>query len=140
MNGVSGTAKILMAAVWVIAMGVMAAAFIMMTGERRREFAVLRVLGASGKKLNAIVLGEGITLSGADAAAGAAAGVILILVCSGWMEKQLNLPFLLPGAGSIVLDAVLALCVTTLTGAAAASFAARRISRQDTGTIIRSEE
>ena len=140
MNGVSGTAKILMAAVWVIAMGVMAAAFIMMTGERRREFAVLRILGASGKKLNAIVLGEGITLSGAGAAAGAAAGVILILVCSGWMEKQLNLPFLLPGAGSIVLDAVLALCVTTLTGAAAASLAARRISRQDTGTIIRSEE
>lgn len=140
MNGVSGTAKILMAAVWVIAMGVMAAAFIMMTGERRREFAVLRVLGASGKKLTAIVLGEGITLSGAGAAAGAAAGVILILVCSGWMEKQLNLPFLLPGAGSIVLDAVLALCVTTLTGAAAASLAARRISRQDTGMIIRSEE
>ena len=140
MSGVSGTAKILMSAVWIIAMGVMAAAFIMMTGERKREFAVLRVLGASRKKLTAVVLGEGVTLSGVGAAGGAAIGLAVIFVCSGWMEKQLNLPFLLPGAGSIVLDVILAFCVSTLTGAAAASLAAHRISRQDTGTIIRSEE
>lgn len=139
MSGVSDTAKALMAAVWIVSAGVMAAASLMMTGERKKEFAVLRVLGASRRKLAAIVLGEALTVSAAGSLAGILPGLLAVAGGAGWLEKWLGLPFLLPGAGVISLDAALAVLVTALTGAGAASFAARRIIRQDTGTIIRSE-
>ena len=45
--GVSRTVSILAGAVWALALVILLIAFMMMTRERRREFAILRLLGAS---------------------------------------------------------------------------------------------
>ena len=133
-------ARVLIVVVWLVALGIMVVAFSMMTGERKKEFAVLRVLGASRRKLSGIVLAEGIGLSAVGSAIGVLLGLIIILPFSGYIETKLSLPFLLPGAGYIIVAAVLAIVLSTLAGALTASFAAARISRVDTGTILRSGE
>lgn len=140
MRGIASAVRMLMAGVWIVAAGIMTAALFMMTSERRREFAVLRVLGASGGKVTGIVVGEGLALS----AAGAAAGILLCAPAafagSGWIRSWLNLPPAFPPADETVLYAALAMLLCMLTGCAAAAVPAVRISAQDTGTIIRSEE
>ena len=60
LSGISHIAAILTVVVWVIALLVMLIAFFVMTNERRKEFAVLRVAGASKKRLSGIVLTEGL--------------------------------------------------------------------------------
>ncbi len=140
MAGASRMAALITGAVWVLSLAIMAAAFLMMTAERKKEFALIRVSGASGRKLAGMVLTEGGTLTLTGSAAGALIGLILVITCSGPVEKLLSLPFLLPGAGKMAVYAGLSLVLSTFAGLLGAGLAARRISSQETGLILRSPD
>jgi len=139
MGGVSRGVKLLMAAVWAVCVGVMAAVLVFETRERRREFALLRIMGASGRKISWIVRGEVLSVSGIGALTGTLAGLILVLAGNGWMERWLSLPFLFPDAAQMAWNVLLSLLIPTVTGAAAAAFAAGRISGKEPGTLLREE-
>lgn len=140
LSGVSKVARVLVLAIWVVALGIMAAAYVLMTGERKKEFAVMRVLGASRRKLSGIVLLEGVGLSFAGSMFGALLGLVVIISFSGFIESKLGLPFLLPETGTIALSAAAAILLTTASGAVTAGISAHRIGKADTGTILRSGE
>ena len=127
------------AAVWAVCVGVMAAVLVFETRERRREFALLRIMGASGRKISGIVRGEVLSVSGIGALTGTLAGLILVLAGNGWMERWLSLPFLFPDAAQMAWNVLLSLLIPTVTGAAAAAFAAGRISGKEPGTLLREE-
>ena len=118
MGGVSRGVKLLMAAVWAVCVGVMAAVLVFETRERRREFALLRIMGASGRKISGIVRGEVLSVSGIGALTGTLAGLILVLAGNGWMERWLSLPFLFPDAAQMAWNVLLSLLIPTVTGAA----------------------
>ena len=140
LTGVSNVAVILTVVVWAAALTVMILAFLMMTGERKKEFAVMRVLGASRKKLLRLILTEGILLGLFGSVVGTAAGLAVILGFSGLIEQQLGLPFLLPGPAAILIAAVISILLSTAAGALTAGIAAYRIGRTDTGILLRSGE
>lgn len=140
LNGVSRITRILTAVIWAVALGIMVVAFFMMTGERKKEFAVMRVLGASRRKLARIVLMEGIGLTLAGSLLGVLIGIGVILPFSNLIEAQLDLPFLLPGAGVIAAVALISVLLGVLAGALSDALAAYRIGRADTGQILRSGE
>ena len=137
---VSDIARIITIVVWVVALGIMIVAFFMMTGERKKEFAVLRAMGASRAKLSTIVLTEGVSLSLIGGLIGVILGLIIIIPFSGYIETKMALPFLLPDATMIIIAAVGAILLSTFAGALTAGFAAARISKIDTGMILRSGE
>ena len=60
LSGVSKVATIVVIFVWVIALMIIAVSFVMMTNMRKKEFAVLRAIGASGRRLFGIVMEEGL--------------------------------------------------------------------------------
>ena len=136
--GISRIAGILTILIWIIALGIMIVSYIMITGERKKEFAVLRAIGASRKKLSGILLGEGVLISMVGSLIGLILGMLVILPFSKAIEESLGLPFLLPGAGQIVLTAAAALFLASLAGALAVGISAYRITRMDTGMILRS--
>ncbi len=140
LTGVTRIASVLTMIIWCIALLIMAVAFTMMTGERKKEFAVMRVLGASRKKISALVLSEGAGLSLMGSLLGVFLGLVLTLSFSGYIETQMGLPFLLPGSGRMVLTAALSVLVSAAAGALSAALSAFRISRIDTGMILRSGE
>ena len=140
LTAASDIARILVVVVWIVALVIMVVAYILLTGERKKEFAVLRAIGASRKKLSQIVLAEGVGISFVGSAIGVLIAMLIILPFSGYIETKLSVPFLLPGVFMIVAAAVLAVMLATLTGALSAGTAARKISRLDTGTILRSGE
>ena len=58
LQGTSDVIGVLIAAVWVLGLVILLLAFTMSVNERKREFAVLRVIGASQGKLASIVMQE----------------------------------------------------------------------------------
>ena len=129
LTGMSDIIGILIAAVWVLGAAVLLVAFTMSVNARRKEFAVLRIVGASRGRLAGLVGGI----------AGAAAGLVIVLPFSNAIGDSLGMPFLLPSVGTIAVYTVLAVAAAALTGAAAAGVSAWRISRIDAGLIVRGD-
>ncbi len=140
MGGVSGGVRTLMAAVWAVCAGVMAAVLLFETRERRREFALLRIMGASGRRVSRIVCGEVLSVCCLGAAGGTVAGLLLVLTGTGRIEQWLSLPFLLPDTAHMIGTVLFSLLLPVVSGAAAAVFAAGRISAKEAGILLREEE
>lgn len=64
---VSRVVGVLVAAIWVLALSILMVAFVMISNERTKEFAVLRVVGASETMLKRLLLMESVIVSGTGA-------------------------------------------------------------------------
>lgn len=139
LSGVSGMIGVLMVAVWGLSVIIMAIAFTMMMHERKKEFAVLRVLGASRARLAGFVFIENALLTLTGGLCGVVITVLMTLLFNGLIEQSIGLPFLLPGVGTICLAGLLTLLVTVAAGALTAAASAYTISKMDTGLILRGD-
>ena len=137
--GVSGVIGILIAAVWVLGMVILLLAFTMSVNERKKEFAVLRVAGASRGMLAGLVMKQALVTGLLGGIAGVLLALLTVLPFHALIEERLGLPFLLPAAGTVALYAAGAVLLSVLAGAAAAAVSALRISRIDTALILRGE-
>ena len=139
LTGVSDIVGVLMCAVWVLGLAVLFLAFRMSVNERKKEFAVLRIAGASKKRLAGIVMSEALMITLAGAAVGIIIGLLMMISFNGLIEESTGLPFLLPDGGAVALCAVFALAVSVIGGMISAVWTAGRISRIDAGVILRGE-
>ena len=135
--GISRVAGLLIAVVWALALVILLLAYIMLVRERRREFAVLRLLGASRKGLCGLMLGETALCSLLGGLAGVALASLTVFPFARLIESRLELPWLSPDAAGIVKLAVLSVAATVLAGMIGGSWAAWRLSRTDVGTTLR---
>lgn len=115
----------------------MVLAFTLVTGERRHEFAVLRVCGYSRMAMAGLLIRESLVISLLGAVLGIAAGFLLTGAFSTMLESALELPFLMPGTDfkAVLALGTLALCL--IAGPLASAWAASRASRVDAGMILR---
>ena len=139
LSGVSGMIRILIASVWLLGIVIMVPAFTMSVNERRKEFAVLRVMGASRKMLSGIVMKEALIVSSVGGAAGCLLGLAVLIPFGGLIEQKLSLPYLFPGFGYAAVCLVCTLAVSVISCAAASALSAMRMSRIDTGIIMRGD-
>lgn len=139
MAGVSRVIGVMVAGIWILAVIVLVVAFSVLGKHRTKEFAVLRVLGASRKALNGLVLRESALISLVGAAAGTVLALAAVFVLHGALEDALNLPFLLPSAGFVAVVAVLAFVVGAVIGPLASAVSASRLSKVDPGNTLREE-
>lgn len=135
--GVSRTVTALIAAVWVLSFIILLIAFAMMINERRREFAVLRLLGTSRRMLGRMVLTESALCSLAGALLGIGLAAAVVFPFTTLIETSLGLPYLTPSVGLLLGLGGAALLITVLVGALASVWAAARLSRVDTGATLR---
>jgi putative ABC transport system permease protein len=102
--------------------------FLLNLGERRRQLAVLRVLGAARSQLLRLLLGEAFLLGLAGTAVGLGAGLALALVLRRGVEQLMGMP--LPGLSLTSEPFLLALVLGPGTALVATYFSARRASRR----------
>ena len=136
---ISSLGGVLILAVWLLVVGILMLAFAMISNERRKEFAVLRVMGASRGRLAAELMKESLLICGAGSIVGALLGQILARLFRYNIESVLDMPFLLPSFSGMVLLTLLAVAVSVLAGAVSAAVSAYRISRIDAAVILRGE-
>ena len=135
--GISSTVTLLILVVWVLAFAILLIAFTMLMNERRREFAVLRLIGSSRKMLSRIILTESALVSLAGGLLGICVGALLVFPFTNAIEAALKLPFLTPSLGTVLLLGCCALLGTVIMGALASASSAYRMSRVDTGSVLR---
>ncbi len=135
--GVIRTVTILIAAVWILAFVILLLAFILIVRERVREFAVLRLLGASRGMLSQIVLLESSLCGLLGGLIGVTLAAVFLFPFAGLIESTLNLPYLMPEPGTILILAAGTVLLSVIVAALSSVTAAYRLSRIDPGTALR---
>ena len=141
-SGLSGTARligILVIVLWALAVIILIIVFALLSNERKKEFAVFRVMGASQKMLSRIMGTEAAILSAAGAAAGIVLSLIILYPFSGSIKEALGLPFLSPGIGAVILLAAASFVLALLAGLLTALICARKITNNETGLLLRED-
>ena len=137
LKNVSRMIGVLTGLIWALAIGIMAVAFVLIVGERKKEFAILRVSGASRKMLSRLLLTESALVSAIGALCGTALAALTALPFTGLIREKLGLPYLLPGTETILALALGAVLVTVAAGSLSSAFAGRRLNRMDAGLVLR---
>ena len=140
LTNVSFLIKVLMIAIWILAIVMLFMAFAMITRERKKEFAVLRAIGASRKKLSRIILKETLIINVIGSVLGSIIAVITVLIAGNYIQTELGMPFLLPGAVKLILIVAGAFALSVFAGSLAALAATRRSVSVDTAFILRGED
>ncbi len=135
--GISRTVMILIAAVWALAFIILLLVFVLIVRERSREFAVLRLAGASRGMLSRMVLAESASCGLLGGLTGVSMAALLIFPFSRLIESTLKLPYLMPGAGKVLLLATGTILLSVTVAAFSSVFAAYRLSRVDPGLALR---
>ncbi len=139
LGGVARTITILIICVWALVLILLTAAFLLLGGERKREFAALRTLGMSRRRLAGLALKEALLVSAFGGMIGTGLALLVLLPFSRLIESALGLPYLQPDGMTMLLlgaGTMLAVCIA---GPMAAMFSARRLSRTDISIILRGE-
>lgn len=128
---------VLAAVVWVLCLIILVVVSSLIIGERKKEFAVLRVMGASRKKLSRLVMGESLVVN----LTGGVCGILLALLCilpfHTLISQSMGLPFLLPPAFVVILLAVCALVLSVGCGCLTSAYAAHQVAHVDAGVMLR---
>ncbi|MCR4883722.1 MAG: ABC transporter permease [Clostridiales bacterium] len=135
--GVSRTIGIFVAAVWALALIILMLIFVLIIRERVREFAVLRLIGASRSALSHMVLLESALCGFTGGMVGVAAASLALFPFAQLIESTLKLPYLMPSAGTVLLMAGGTVLLSMMIAALAGTVAAYRLSRVDPGIALR---
>jgi len=139
LEGVSGIVTAVVVIIWVFAVVITALVFTLSQKRRAKEFAVLRILGASRKKLVSTVLSEALILSLIGALIGVVLGGLICLSFTKTFEEALGLPYLNPNVAAVVLIALISIVLSVISGTLAAGISAGRVTKLDISKILRSK-
>ena len=137
LSGVSRTITLLIAAVWGLALIILLLISVLIIRERVREFAVLRLVGASRGMLGRMVLTESSLCGLLGGLIGVGAAALLLFPFAQLIESALQLPYLMPSAAVILLLALGTVLLAVAVSALSNMIAAYRLSRVDPGTTLR---
>ncbi|MGP1471010.1 MAG: ABC transporter permease [Schwartzia sp. (in: firmicutes)] len=142
-SGLTGLADMIglfVGVIWGLCVLIMMIVFTMVMNERKREFAVLRVMGTSRRMLAGLVVGEAMLLN----LMGGVVGILLAGLVTSLFHHAirilLGVPFLLPPLSSIALLAGGTLLASVLAGGLISALVAYHISSLDTSLILREGE
>ena len=137
LGGISRTIAILTGAVWVLALVILLISFAMIANERKKEFALLRMLGASRKQMGLLVWKETAACCLAGGLSGILLASVIVFPFTTLIETNLKLPYLTPSVPVCFLTGILTLVVTAAAGSLSSVRAAFRLAKVDPGTVLR---
>ncbi|MDR3174551.1 MAG: ABC transporter permease [Treponema sp.] len=140
LSGLVHYIRIFSIAIWALAFIVLAAVFSGTIHERKKEFALLRVLGATRKKLAGIVLSESSLAGIAGGLAGVTLASTVIFPFSTLISERLELPYLDAPVHRIVLLLLGSLLLSAIVGPLASLYSALKISGAETYLTMREGE
>ena len=139
-SGLTAYIHLFMAILWVVALAVLAAVFSGMIHERKKEFALLRIIGATRKKLIAMVLTESVIAGIAGGLAGLTLASLAVFPFAALIGERLQLPYLAAPFFDTAFFVAGSLCLSALAGPLASFYAALRISKAETYFTMREGE
>jgi putative ABC transport system permease protein len=127
-------------AIWLLAAAVLSAMYVFGVNARKREFAVLRLLGATQKRVVSVVFCESVLVSLFGSIIGLSLAALTIFPFSTYIGDRLGLPFLLPDSGHIAAAFIFNFIVSLASGTVSAVFAAGKLAGAETYITMREGE
>ncbi|MBQ6058419.1 MAG: ABC transporter permease [Treponema sp.] len=118
----------LVAVFMVVTIFTLAFVFSLSINERLKEFSILRTLGATRKKLSAIIVLEAVILGSAGGLAGIILSSLIVFPFNALIAQNISLPFIVPQAEVIAVYAVITFVVAVLSSVLASLKGAVRIA------------
>ncbi len=125
---------------WLVVFLVLGLVFSIMFNERKREFAMYRMLGAEQKFLFSIMIRESLFASVLGGVAGSILGMVIAGLFGTGISIVLDLPFLYPSVGVVLLLGLVSSLLSALTGPLSAYLSARKASRQNVAEALQEKE
>ena len=139
LSGVSGMIGVLVGVIWILAVVILIVVFALLSNERRKEFAILRTMGASKTMIFSVMAFESVMTSAAGAFLGLAISFAVIFPLADTLKAALGFPFLLPGAAVLAALCGGTLLLSVAAGVFTSSVSAYRISQSETGLLLRED-
>jgi putative ABC transport system permease protein len=140
LGGLTAYIRVFSLILWAVAFIVLAAVFSGSIHERKKEFAVLRILGATRGKLARMALWESALAGLGGAAAGVFLASLAVFPFSALISERLGLPYLDASFIHIIRLVLGSLLIATLIGPLASLHSVLRISRAETYFTMREGE
>jgi len=140
LSSINGIIRAITLALGVITVMVLMVLFSVITSGRKKEFAILRVLGATRKKLGATVLAEALNISVCGAVLGCLLSTLVVFPFGRNIGMQMGMPLLLPSIIDTVMLLLIGLALSTMVGPLSSAYSAYRISRAETYATMREGE
>lgn len=114
--------------------------FSIIANERKKEFAVLRTIGATRVKLTSTFLLESLYISSTGGIIGILSSVIVVLSFHIYIRDRLGLPYIQPDAYIIAAILIVTFFAVSSIGPLASAYSAVKISQQETYLTLREGE
>jgi putative ABC transport system permease protein len=137
MTGLLRSILVILGVTWGLSVVLIGLVFSMAANERRKELGVLRALGATRRFVFQSLLAEASLLALFGGATGLAVAGLAIFLFRKLIMVSLDIPFLLPSPGSLLVQIGAGLLLALFSVNLAALFPAVKISRQDPAIAMR---
>ena len=146
-SGLEKSAKILQIVVWVIvaffllvAVAAIVISFSLSTRERRREYALLRIIGFTRKRLKKLVLAESFLVSAVGTYIGLLFASVAFFTFRIWIGEHVGVPFIIPASAEITGVYVAVILLLHSVGPVAVYGVANKVSQIDAYAALREVE
>ena len=130
---------ILVVAIWLLSVIILSISFTAIFNERKKEMAVLRVLGASKKMLRNIIIKEAVILSLIGAGIGSFLGFILSIIELPLIASKFSMPFLSPSIMQYIVIFVLSFVLAVIIGPLSTVRVVKKLTDKDSYLSLREE-
>ena len=131
---------ILIALVWLLVFLVLTLVYSITIKERKREFATLRILGASKKHLRRIILSEIFTINISGAACGSVLGLIISILFGTWFSQSFKMPFLAPNVLTLAIIFIAVFAIGTIMGPLSSLISIKKMNAEELGLLLRQND
>lgn len=125
--------------IWIVALIVLGTVFSVIVHERKKEYSIFRVLGATKSKLIRLIVTESLIISFFGAIIGCILGLFSVAMFLPYISNRLNIPYLVPSLWTMVILIILCLFLGTIIGPLASIFSAIKISKDDAYTSLKGQ-
>lgn len=146
-SGLEKSANFLQIVVWsivglflVIAVAAIVISFSLSTRERRREYALLRIVGYARKRLRTLVLGESLLVSAVGSYIGLLFSSVAFFTFKIWIGEHVSVPFIVPGNAEIAAVYAVVILLLHSVGPVAVYGVANKVSKIDAYAALREVE
>ncbi len=140
LGGVLSYLYVIAGVFWVLALILLTIVFSVTANERKKEFALFRILGATRKRLSSLILTEAFYISMGGALLGIGLAALIVFPFSTYIGDQMGIPYLMPDMGKILLVLVGSLILSAIVGPLASAHSAHKISQAETYHTMREGE
>ena len=103
----------------------------MSVNERKREFGILRSMGATKLGISKLIMGEAGIMSISGSLLGLAVGAVVFAVSESYLSQAYNITFVAPAYSDVLVFMIEAMALGVIIGTLAAVYPAYRASRMD---------